>query len=77
MDIRQQPVAIEGAFVLVPPSRARQKLPVVPLDMAPTLGVSVALQKDNVSQVQHFCSCKFNMSKSRGIGNINTKLQYY
>nr|XP_056704011.1 centrosomal protein of 120 kDa [Euleptes europaea] len=49
-DIRQQPVAIEGAFILVPPNRARQKLPPVPLDMAPTLGVSVSLQKDNVSQ---------------------------
>ncbi|XP_060091512.1 centrosomal protein of 120 kDa [Heteronotia binoei] len=49
VDIRHQPVAIEGAFILVPPSRARQKLPPMPLDMAPTLGVSVALQKD-VSQ---------------------------
>ncbi|XP_015271707.1 PREDICTED: centrosomal protein of 120 kDa [Gekko japonicus] len=50
VDICQQPVAIEGAFILVPPNRARQKLPLVPLDMAPTLGVSIALQKDNVSQ---------------------------
>ncbi|KAL8203468.1 UNVERIFIED_CONTAM: hypothetical protein K2H54_055030 [Gekko kuhli] len=50
VDICQQPVAIEGTFILVPPNRARQKLPLVPLDMAPTLGVSIALQKDNVSQ---------------------------
>ncbi|XP_048359512.1 centrosomal protein of 120 kDa isoform X2 [Sphaerodactylus townsendi] len=50
VDLHQQPVAIEGAFILVPPNRARQKLLPVPLDMAPTVGVSVSLQKDNVSQ---------------------------
>ncbi|XP_054843494.1 centrosomal protein of 120 kDa [Eublepharis macularius] len=50
VDIHQQAVAIEGAFILIPPNRARQKLPPVPLDMAPTVGVSVSLQKDNVSQ---------------------------
>ncbi|XP_077200532.1 centrosomal protein of 120 kDa isoform X2 [Paroedura picta] len=50
MDIHQQPVAVEGAFILVPPSRARPKLPPTPLDMAPTLGVSVVLQKETVSQ---------------------------
>ncbi|XP_044302498.1 centrosomal protein of 120 kDa isoform X1 [Varanus komodoensis] len=51
MEIHQHPVAIEGAFVLVPPNRARQKLPPVPLDSAPTVGVSVSLQKDTkVSQ---------------------------
>ncbi|NXC43465.1 CE120 protein, partial [Penelope pileata] len=46
MEIYQHPVAIEGAFVLVPPNRAKQKLPQLPLDMAPTLGVSVVLQKE-------------------------------
>ncbi|XP_062828214.1 centrosomal protein of 120 kDa isoform X2 [Anolis carolinensis] len=51
VEIHQHPVAIEGAFVLFPPNRARQKLPPVPLDMAPTVGVSVSLQKDSrVSQ---------------------------
>ncbi|KAL7988832.1 hypothetical protein Chor_007751 [Crotalus horridus] len=45
-EICQHPVAIEGAFILVPPNRARQKLPPLPLDMAPTVGVSVSLQKD-------------------------------
>ncbi len=46
MEIDQRPVAIEGAFVLVPPNRAKQNLPQLPLDMAPTVGVSVILQKE-------------------------------
>ncbi|NXK51188.1 CE120 protein, partial [Chauna torquata] len=46
VEIDQHPVAIEGAFVLVPPNRAKQKLPQLPLDMAPTVGVSVILQKE-------------------------------
>nr|XP_020646317.1 centrosomal protein of 120 kDa [Pogona vitticeps] len=50
VEISQQPAVIEGAFILAPPNRARQKLPPVP-DMAPTVGVSVSLQKDSkVSQ---------------------------
>uniref|UniRef100_A0A8V0XAL6 Centrosomal protein of 120 kDa n=1 Tax=Gallus gallus TaxID=9031 RepID=A0A8V0XAL6_CHICK len=46
VEIDQRPVAIEGAFVLVPPNRAKQNLPQLPLDMAPTVGVSVILQKE-------------------------------
>ncbi|XP_070791797.1 centrosomal protein of 120 kDa isoform X2 [Pituophis catenifer annectens] len=49
-EICHHPVAIEGAFILVPPNRARQKLPPMPLDMAPTVGVSVSLQKDDRTQ---------------------------
>ncbi|NXP55906.1 CE120 protein, partial [Heliornis fulica] len=49
MEITQHPVAIEGSFVLVPPNRAKQKLPQLPLDMAPTVGVSVILQKESLS----------------------------
>ncbi|NXM24324.1 CE120 protein, partial [Oxyruncus cristatus] len=49
MEIDQHPVAIEGSFVLVPPNRAKQKLPQLPLDLAPTLGVSVVLQRENMS----------------------------
>lgn len=53
MEVYEQPVAIEGAFILVPPNRARQKLPPLPLDMAPTVGVSVSLQRDSkMYQVQ-------------------------
>ncbi|XP_050768951.1 centrosomal protein of 120 kDa isoform X4 [Gymnogyps californianus] len=48
-EIDQHPVAIEGAFVLVPPNRAKQKLPQLPLDMAPTVGVSVILQRETLN----------------------------
>ncbi|XP_061202023.1 centrosomal protein of 120 kDa isoform X3 [Neopsephotus bourkii] len=48
-EINQHPVTIEGAFVLVPPNRAKQKLPQLPLDMAPTVGVSVILQRESLS----------------------------
>ncbi|KAM8792765.1 centrosomal protein of 120 kDa [Eudromia elegans] len=47
-EINQHPVAIEGAFILVPPNRAKQNLPQLPLDMAPTVGVSVVLQKESL-----------------------------
>ncbi|XP_031413317.1 centrosomal protein of 120 kDa [Meleagris gallopavo] len=46
VEIDQHPMAIEGAFVLVPPNRAKQNLPQLPLDMSPTVGVSVILQKE-------------------------------
>ncbi|NXA27006.1 CE120 protein, partial [Ibidorhyncha struthersii] len=49
VEIDQHPVAIERAFVLVPPNRAKQKLPQLPLDMAPTVGVSVILQRERLS----------------------------
>uniref|UniRef100_A0A8D0L2N0 Centrosomal protein of 120 kDa n=1 Tax=Sphenodon punctatus TaxID=8508 RepID=A0A8D0L2N0_SPHPU len=45
-EINQHPVAVEGAFTLVPPNRAKQKLPPAPMDLAPTVGVSVTLQKE-------------------------------
>uniref|UniRef100_A0A8C3T6U4 Centrosomal protein of 120 kDa n=1 Tax=Chelydra serpentina TaxID=8475 RepID=A0A8C3T6U4_CHESE len=49
VEIDQHPVAVEGAFNLVPPNRAKQKLPPLALDMAPTLGVSVTLQKEGIN----------------------------
>ncbi|KFQ91157.1 Centrosomal protein of 120 kDa, partial [Nipponia nippon] len=49
VEIDHHPLAIEGAFVLVPPNRAKQKLPQLPLDMAPTVGVSVILQRESLS----------------------------
>uniref|UniRef100_A0A8D0F041 Centrosomal protein of 120 kDa n=1 Tax=Strix occidentalis caurina TaxID=311401 RepID=A0A8D0F041_STROC len=49
VEIDQYPVTIEGAFVLVPPNRAKQKLPQLPSNMAPTVGVSVALQSESLS----------------------------
>ncbi|KFV13229.1 Centrosomal protein of 120 kDa, partial [Tauraco erythrolophus] len=49
VEIDQHPVAIEGAFALIPPNRAKQKLPQLPLDMTPTIGVSVILQRERLS----------------------------
>ncbi|XP_041340102.1 centrosomal protein of 120 kDa isoform X2 [Pyrgilauda ruficollis] len=49
VEIDQHPVAIEGPFVLVPPNRAKQKLPQLPLDLAPTVGVSVILQRESLT----------------------------
>ncbi|XP_041251920.1 centrosomal protein of 120 kDa isoform X2 [Onychostruthus taczanowskii] len=49
VEIDQHPVAIEGPFVLVPPNRAKEKLPQLPLDLAPTVGVSVILQRENLT----------------------------
>ncbi|XP_015221272.2 centrosomal protein of 120 kDa [Lepisosteus oculatus] len=46
VDIEKHPAAVEGAFVLIPPNRAKQKLPSVPLELQPTVGVSVTLRKD-------------------------------
>ncbi|XP_043370427.1 centrosomal protein of 120 kDa isoform X2 [Dermochelys coriacea] len=56
VEIDQHPVAVEGAFNLVPPNRAKQKLPPLALDMAPTVGVSVTLQKEgiNIQSLIHF-----------------------
>ncbi|KAM5332248.1 centrosomal protein of 120 kDa isoform 2-T4 [Glossophaga mutica] len=47
-EINQHPVTIEGAFTLDPPNRAKQKLAPIPVELAPTLGVSVALQREGV-----------------------------
>lgn len=49
VEIDQHPVAIEGPFVLVPPNRAKQKLSQLPFDLAPTVGVSVILQRESVT----------------------------
>ncbi|XP_064032907.1 centrosomal protein of 120 kDa [Pogoniulus pusillus] len=49
VEIDHHPLAIEGAFALVPPNRTKQKLPQLPLDMTPTVGVSVTLQKESLS----------------------------
>ncbi|NWS75495.1 CE120 protein, partial [Crotophaga sulcirostris] len=49
VEVDQHPVAIEGTFALIPPNRAKQKLPQMPLDMAPTVGVSVTLQRESLS----------------------------
>uniref|UniRef100_A0A8C9PPJ1 Centrosomal protein of 120 kDa n=1 Tax=Spermophilus dauricus TaxID=99837 RepID=A0A8C9PPJ1_SPEDA len=47
-EINHHPVTIEGAFTLDPPNRAKQKLAPIPLELAPTVGVSVALQREGM-----------------------------
>lgn len=47
-EINQRPVTVEGAFILDPPNRAKQKLAPIPLELAPTVGVSVALQREGI-----------------------------
>ncbi|XP_034511821.1 centrosomal protein of 120 kDa isoform X6 [Ailuropoda melanoleuca] len=47
-EINQRPVTVEGAFILEPPNRAKQKLAPIPVELAPTVGVSVALQREGV-----------------------------
>ncbi|XP_071280461.1 centrosomal protein of 120 kDa isoform X3 [Agelaius tricolor] len=65
MEIDQHPVAIEGPFVLVPPNRAKQKLPQLPLDLAPTVGVSVVLQREPLEKVLSPVSGKTESQQQR------------
>ncbi|XP_067886022.1 centrosomal protein of 120 kDa isoform X2 [Heterodontus francisci] len=43
------PVAVEGAFTLVPPNKAKHKVPPLPLELSPTVGVSVTLRKEGIN----------------------------
>ncbi|XP_045422236.1 centrosomal protein of 120 kDa isoform X2 [Lemur catta] len=47
-EINHRPVTVEGAFTLDPPNRAKQKLAPIPVELAPTVGVSVALQREGI-----------------------------
>ncbi|XP_038625572.1 centrosomal protein of 120 kDa isoform X3 [Tachyglossus aculeatus] len=49
LEIDQHPVTVEGAFTLNPPNRIKQKLAHLPLELAPTVGVSVTLQKESIN----------------------------
>ncbi|XP_039423231.1 centrosomal protein of 120 kDa isoform X1 [Corvus cornix cornix] len=49
VEIDQHPVAVEGPFVLVAPNRAKQKLPQLPMDLVPAVGVSVILQRESMT----------------------------
>ncbi|XP_074062052.1 centrosomal protein of 120 kDa isoform X2 [Macrotis lagotis] len=75
-DINQRPVAIEGAFILDPPNRAKQKLPPIPLELAPTVGVSVALQREGINAqplVEFKTRCEQEHSKKRVLTPIQEK----
>ncbi|XP_048383738.1 centrosomal protein of 120 kDa isoform X2 [Stegostoma tigrinum] len=51
-EIDQHPAAVEGAFTLVPPNKAKQKDPPLPLELSPTVGVSVTLRKEGTKSQQ-------------------------
>ncbi|XP_056393315.1 centrosomal protein of 120 kDa isoform X1 [Hyla sarda] len=50
-EIEHHPVAVEGAFILNPPNKAKQTMPSLPVDSSPTIGVSVSLYKE--ASLQH------------------------
>ncbi|XP_072453278.1 centrosomal protein of 120 kDa isoform X4 [Notamacropus eugenii] len=75
-DINQRPVAVEGAFTLDPPNRAKQKLPPIPLELAPTVGVSVALQREGINAqplVEFKTQCEQEHLKKRALTPIQEK----
>ncbi|XP_068943837.1 centrosomal protein of 120 kDa [Petaurus breviceps papuanus] len=75
-DINHRPVAVEGAFTLDPPNRAKQKLPAIPLELVPTVGVSVALQREGINTqplVEFKTQCEQEQSKKRVLTPIQEK----
>ncbi|XP_051807134.1 centrosomal protein of 120 kDa [Acanthochromis polyacanthus] len=48
VDLEEKPATVEGAFVLEPPRQNKLKLPVVPVDLQPTVGVAVTLRREEV-----------------------------
>nr|XP_020450881.1 centrosomal protein of 120 kDa isoform X1 [Monopterus albus] len=49
VDLENRAATVEGAFVLQPPNRIKQTLPVLPPDMQPTVGVAVTLRREEVT----------------------------
>ncbi|XP_041957044.1 centrosomal protein of 120 kDa isoform X2 [Alosa sapidissima] len=49
VSLSTQPATVEGAFVLQSPAQARPRLPSVPTDLQPTVGVSVTLRKETAN----------------------------
>ncbi|XP_008285920.1 centrosomal protein of 120 kDa [Stegastes partitus] len=48
VDLEDKAATVEGAFVLQPPKRTKQKLPAVPAELQPTVGVAVTLRREEV-----------------------------
>ncbi|XP_050974099.1 centrosomal protein of 120 kDa [Labeo rohita] len=48
-DLTKHPATIEGAFILQPPNRVKPSLQSVPLDLQPTVGVSVTLRAEDAN----------------------------
>uniref|UniRef100_A0A667WSX4 Centrosomal protein 120 n=1 Tax=Myripristis murdjan TaxID=586833 RepID=A0A667WSX4_9TELE len=51
LELESKAATVEGAFVLQPPRRVKQKLPALPADLQPTLGVSVSLRREDISSL--------------------------
>ncbi|XP_038660934.1 centrosomal protein of 120 kDa isoform X1 [Scyliorhinus canicula] len=47
-EINRNHVGVEGAFPLVAPNKAKLKVPPLPLELCPTVGVSVTLRKEGI-----------------------------
>lgn len=48
-DLTKHSATIEGAFILQPPNRVKPNLQSVPPDLQPTVGVSVTLRAEDIS----------------------------
>ncbi|KAK2899236.1 hypothetical protein Q8A67_010654 [Cirrhinus molitorella] len=48
-DLTKHPATIEGAFILLPPNRLKPSLQTVPLDLQPTVGISVTLRAEDAN----------------------------
>ncbi|XP_061172082.1 centrosomal protein of 120 kDa-like isoform X1 [Saccostrea echinata] len=47
-EIYMKPVSIEGSFQLIPPNKTKQQITPAPGDLAPTVGVSIVLRKEEM-----------------------------
>ncbi|KAL8561303.1 hypothetical protein ACOMHN_047158 [Nucella lapillus] len=50
-EIYMKPVSMEGDFQLVPPNKVKQQIPALPPSVAPVVGVSVVLRKEDMGAV--------------------------
>lgn len=50
VDLESKPAMVEGAFILQPPQRIKKTLPD---DLQPTVGISVSLRQEEVTQQVH------------------------
>ncbi|KAM3868426.1 centrosomal protein of 120 kDa [Diretmus argenteus] len=49
VELEGKGATVEGAFILQPPKRTKQKLPAVPADLQPTIGVAVTLRREEIT----------------------------
>lgn len=53
VDLVKQAASVEGAFVLNPPNRIQRNSQSIPVDLQPTVGVSVGLRKEEANAEVH------------------------